>query len=328
MTAATEAPKVAVVGCGAWGANVTRCFAELGALAAVVDHHPERANALAERHGARPVPLEAALADPTIAGIAIATQPSTHAGIAAAALEAGKHLLVEKPLTLDRASSEALVRDAADRGRVLMVGHILRFHPAFAALLRLAADGALGRLRRIHASRLNLGAIRAEEEALWCLAPHDVSMILALAGEAPDSVTGFAERPLGRGPADTATIRLGFASGLSAMIQVSWLHPEKEHRLSVVGSEAMAVFDDTRPWAGKLTLYPHRITPELRIERGTAEPVPVEPGEPLKEECRHFLHCIATGVQPLTDGAEALAVADVLVRAEAAIRNTETALGP
>ena len=324
MTVRTEAPKVAVVGCGAWGTNVARCFAELGALAAVVDHHPERANALAGRHGVRAVPLEAALADPAIAGIAVATQPSTHRPIAEAALEAGKHLLVEKPLTLDRDGSEALVRDAAARGRVLMVGHILRFHPGFAALQRLVAGGALGRLRRIHASRLNLGAIRAEEDALWCLAPHDVSMILALAGESPTAVTGFDERPLGRAPADAAMLRLGFASGLSATIQVSWLHPIKEHRLAVIGSEAMAVFDDTKGWGEKLTLYRHRVTPELRIERGTPEAVPVEPGEPLKEECRHFLRCIAEGTAPLTGGVEALAVADVLVRAEAAIRSNET----
>lgn len=324
MADRTEAPKIAVVGCGAWGTNVARCFAELNGLAAVVDHHPERAGTVAARHGVRAVPLEAALADPGVAGIAVATQPSTHRAIGEAALDAGKHLMVEKPLTLDRAGSEALVSAASVGGHVLMVGHILRFHPAFAALHRLVASGSLGRLRRIHASRLNLGAIRAEEDALWCLAPHDVSMILALAGETPEVVTAFDERPLGRAPADAATLRLGFASGLSAMIQVSWLHPVKEHRLSVIGTEAMAVFDDTRPWTEKLTLYRHRITPALKVERGAPEPMPVEAGEPLKEECRHFLHCIATGERPITDGAEALAVADVLARAEAAIRSTET----
>lgn len=317
-------PGVAVVGCGAWGGNLARCFAELGALAAIVDHHPERANALAERHGARAVSLEAALTDPSVAGIVVATQPSTHESIAAAALGAGKHLLVEKPLTLDRAGSEALVRAAAASGRVLMVGHIIRFHPAFSALHSLVTEGVLGRLRRLHASRLNLGAIRSEEDALWCLAPHDVSMILALANEHPESVAGFAERLLGRTPADAATVRLGFPSGLTAAIQVSWLHPVKEHRLTAIGSEAMAVFDDLKPWPEKLTLYRHRVTAGLKIERGAAEPIALEPGEPLKEECRHFLRCMATGERPLTDGAEALAVADVLLRAEAAIRSNET----
>jgi predicted dehydrogenase len=311
---------VAVVGCGAWGANLARNFAELGALAAVVDEDGERAAALGARLGAPAAPLEAALADGEVGALAVATRPSLHCAIGMAGLEAGKHLLVEKPLTLVRAEAEALVREAGRRRRVLMVGHILRFHPAFAALERMAAEGALGRLRRIHASRLNLGAIRAEEDALWCLAPHDVSMILALAGETPDAVAGFEERVLGRAPADAATLRLGFPSGLSAMIQVTWLHPVKEHRLSVVGSEAMAVFDDTRPWAEKLTIHRHRIGSDLRIARADPEPVPLPEGEPLKEECRHFLACMAEGRAPLTDGAEALKVMDVLARAEAAIR--------
>jgi len=201
-----------------------------------------------------------------------------------------------------------------------MVGHILRFHPGFDALARLAATGALGKLRRIHASRLNLGAVRTEEDALWCLAPHDVSMILALAGEMPISVSGFAERVLGRQPADAAAVHLGFPSGLSAMIQVSWLHPVKEHRLSVVGTEGMAVFDDTRTWPEKLTLYRHRVGADLAIARAGPEPVLLSEGEPLKEECRHFLQCIAGRRTPLTGGDEALKVMDVLERAAAAIK--------
>ncbi len=326
MTSETGIPKVAVIGCGAWGRNLARCFAELGALAAVVDHTSGHAAALAARYGCPARSLEAVLADPEIDALAVVTPPASHHAIAAAALARGKHVLVEKPLTLDRAGAEALARDARARGRVLMVGHILRYHPAFAALLRLVRSGGLGWLRRIHASRLNLGAIRREEDALWCLAPHDVSMILALADGMPDRVDGFAEHVLGRAPADAAAIRLGFPSGISAMIQVSWLHPIKEHRLTVIGAEAMAVFDDTRPWEEKLVLYRHRVGDDLAITRGEAEPVPLDPGEPLKEECRHFLDTIATGGTPLTDAREALAVMDVLARAEAAIRETRTML--
>jgi predicted dehydrogenase len=311
---------VAVVGCGAWGANLVRNFAELGALAAVVDRNAARAGALSERYAVPALSLEAALADPSVAALSIATQPGLHHAIGMAGLEAGKHLLVEKPLTLVRAEAEALVREAGRRGLVLMVGHILRFHPAFAALARLAAAGALGTLRRIHASRLNLGAVRTQEDALWCLAPHDVSMILALAGEMPDAVTGFAEHVLGRRPADAAALRLGFPSGLSAMIQVSWLHPLKEHRLSVIGTEGMAVFDDTRTWPEKLTLYRHRVGADLAIERAGPEPVLLSEGEPLREECRHFLQCIAERRTPVTGGEEALKVMDVLARAAAAIK--------
>jgi predicted dehydrogenase len=318
--------KVVVVGCGAWGRNLVRNFAELGVLAGVADRDTARGRAAAEAHGVPLRALEDVLADPGIAGLCIATQPSTHHVIGMAALEAGKHLLIEKPLTLDRAEGEALAREAGARGRVLMVGHILRYHPAFRRLEALVAEGALGPVRRIHASRLNLGAIRAEEGALWCLAPHDVSMILALAGERPVSVAGFAEHVLGRAPADTATLRLGFAGGLTAMIQVSWLHPVKEHRLTVIGTEAMAVFDDTRPWPEKLVLYRHRVGPDLSIARGAPEPVAVPEGEPLKEECRAFLAAIAGGHRPASDAAEALAVMDVLARAEAAMAAPDPAL--
>lgn len=322
METGREKPSVAVIGCGAWGANLARCFAELGVLKAVADLSADRAGALAQRHDCAAATPEAVILDPAIDALAVATPPSTHYALAAAGVERGKHVLVEKPLTLHRPESEALARDAEARGRVLMVGHILRYHPAFAALLNLVRDGRLGSIRRIHASRLNLGAIRHEEDALWCLAPHDVSMILALAGEMPERVDGFAEHALGREPADAATVRLGFPSGISAMIQVSWLHPVKEHRLSVIGSEAMAVFDDTKPWEEKLVLYRHRVSDDFAIARGEAEPVRIEPGEPLKEECRHFLDAIAAGSTPLTDAREALAVMDVLVRAEAAIRET------
>jgi predicted dehydrogenase len=314
---------VAVVGCGAWGRNLVRNFAELGVLGAVADRDEARGRAVAEAHGVRFLTLEAILAEPAIGAICIATQPSTHHAIGMAGLAAGKHLLVEKPLTLDREEAASLVAEAAARDRILMVGHILQYHPAFAALRDLVAQGALGRLRRIHSSRLNLGAIRAEEGALWCLAPHDVSMILALAGESPARVEGFAEHVLGRAPADTATLRLDFATGLSAMIQVSWLHPVKEHRLSVIGEEGMAVFDDTRPWGEKLVLYRHRVGPDLAIARAEPEPVPVPEGEPLREECRAFLNAIETGTPPPTDGAEALRVMDVLARAEAATKRSE-----
>lgn len=328
MGTGRERLSVAVIGCGAWGANLARCFAELGALKAVADRSADRATVLAAKHDCADGTPESVILDPAIDALAVATPPSSHYALAAAGLERGKHVLVEKPLTLHRPESEALARDAEARGRVLMVGHILRYHPAFEALLHLVRDGALGELQRVHASRLNLGAIRREEDALWCLAPHDVSMILALAGEMPEHVEGFDEKVLGREPADAAAVRLGFPSGLSAMIQVSWLHPVKEHRLSVIGSKAMAVFDDTKPWEEKLVLCRHQIGDDLAIARGDPEPVPLEPGEPLKAECRHFLDSITTGATPLTDAREALAVMDVLARAEAAIRETRTALVP
>jgi predicted dehydrogenase len=200
-----------------------------------------------------------------------------------------------------------------------MVGHLLQYHAGFAALRGLVEAGALGRLRRLQASRMNLGAIRREEDALWCLAPHDVSMILSLVGAVPDRVTAVAERVLGREAADAATMHLGFPGGATATVGVSWLHPVKEQRLVVVGSLAMAVFDDTLPWESKLTLYRHRVGPGRRVERAEAEPVALVPEEPLLAQCRHFLDCVAHDRRPRTGPEEALRVMAVLDRAARAM---------
>lgn len=294
---------------------MARCFADLGALAAVVDHSPDKAAALAARYGCRVLDFEGVLADPSIDAVAIATQPIWHGALTRAALAAGKHVFVEKPLTLDIGEAETLAAAAEASGRILMVGHLLQYHAAFTALRDLVAQGELGRLRRIVATRLNLGAIRQNEDALWCLAPHDVSMVLALAGEMPETVAASADRLLRPSVADAAWLRLGFPSAAAATIHVSWLHPVKEQRLVVVGSAAMAVFDDVAPWPDKLTLYRHGVAADGRVERAAPEPVAVVPAEPLLAQCRHFLNCIASGRAPRTGSAEALRVMAVLDRA-------------
>jgi len=315
--------RVAVVGCGAWGKNLVRNFAELGALEAVVDPHQETVAALSARHGARALSFEAALESPAVQGVAIVTQPSRHHALARRALEAGKHVFVEKPLALDRDEARDLAALAARTGRALMVGHILQFHPAFVALTALVREGRLGRLLRIQANRLNLGAVRREEDVLWCLAPHDVSMILALTGAMPSRITATGGYHLRETVADTATVQLWFPGGEQAQITASWLHPYKEHRLAVIGSEAMAVFDDGEPWERKLTLHPHRVVLEEGepvLHKGDSAPIPLERAEPLKAECAHFLDCMRSGARPLTDAEEALRVMDVLTRAADAMR--------
>ena len=315
--------RVAVVGCGAWGKNLVRNFAELGALEAVVDPHQETVAALSARHGARALSFEAALESPAVQGVAIVTQPSRHHALARRALEAGKHVFVEKPLALDRDEARDLAALAARTGRALMVGHILQFHPAFVALTALVREGRLGRLLRIQANRLNLGAVRREEDVLWCLAPHDVSMILALTGAMPSRITATGGYHLRETVADTATVQLWFPGGEQAQITASWLHPYKEHRLAVIGSEAMAVFDDGEPWERKLTLHPHRVVLEEGepvLHKGESAPIPLERAEPLKAECAHFLDCMRSGARPLTDAEEALRVVEVLIRAADAMR--------
>lgn len=328
MNAQYQTPRVAVVGCGSWGRNIARCFATLGRLEAVVDPNPQTVESLVALFGCRAETLESVLADETIGAVAIATPPSMHREVAERAVAAGKHVYVEKPLTLNYPDALAVADAARAAGRTMMTGHILQFHNGYRALKELVSSGRLGEVRRIHATRLNLGAVRKEEDALWCLAPHDVSMILGLTGSSPETIEAFGEGHLRRDTADAVTIRLGFGGGNSqAMIHVSWLHPFKEHRLTVIGADAMAVFDDCLPWDKKVQIYPHQVSlvgGAPSVVRADPVPVLIEQAEPLLAECAHFLECCATGVEPLTGPTEALAVMDVLHRAARSMTDHQT----
>jgi predicted dehydrogenase/acetyltransferase-like isoleucine patch superfamily enzyme len=320
---ATKTPRVAVIGAGYWGKNVVRNFAELGALAAICDSDIAAAAPLADRYKVTLADVATVLGDDSIAGIAIAAPAAVHARLARMALDAGKHVFVEKPLALDVAEAEALCALAARRGRCLMVGHLLQYHPAFVKLRALVAEGALGRLQYLYSNRLNLGKVRREEDILWSFAPHDISMILSLVGAEPTRVTATGSCFLHREIADVTMTHLSFAGGEEAHIFVSWLHPFKEQKLVVVGDRAMAVFDDGEPWTSKLQLYPHRIEWRATMpvpQRAEAEPVPVAEAEPLRLELKHFLDCIASGAEPRTDGREGLRVLRVLADATAALR--------
>ncbi len=312
-------PGVAVVGCGRWGRNLVRNVHALGALRAVVDVDPLTTRTLSEQFGVPAVDLDGALGDPTVQGVVVAVPAVNHAEVAGKVLDAGKHALIEKPLALHVGEAEALCGAADRAGRVLMVGHVLQYHPAFVELGRLVRQGALGRLRYAYSNRLNLGRIRRDESTLWSFAPHDVSMILTLMSAEPVSVRAVGGSYVQPGVTDVTTTHLAFPAGERAHVFVSWLHPVKEHKLVVVGEEAMAVFDDGRPWASKLRLFRHGIAwrdgvPEA--VRAEGEPVTVEPGEPLEVECRHFLDCMASGSTPRTDGREGVRVLRVLEAAE------------
>lgn len=315
--------RVAVVGCGNWGRNHVRNYAEIGALAAVVDRNAAVAQDLAARHGAHAMTFDEVLADPAIDAVAFAMPPSLHHPLGKRALEAGKHVFLEKPMSLAASDAEELCAVAEGRDRRLMVGHILQYHPAFLALRGLVRDGRLGRILSVTSTRLNLGRIRREEDAFWDLAPHDISMILSLIGAEPEAVTAVGGYHLDPSIADAVTAHLGFPGGEQATILVSWLHPFKEQKLAVVGSEAMAVFDDTAAWDGKLLLYPHRlhwnggVAPA--VVRADPVAVPLDRKEPLREECLHFLDCVISGARPRTDGREGLRVLQVLERASAAL---------
>ena len=312
-----DGARIGAIGLGHWGRNIVRNLDMLGALAAMYDADPGTRAKFAEiypnAHAAGSE--EEILADRTIPAVMIATPAVTHGALVDRALDAGKHVFVEKPICLDAVEAERLSAKAAAAGRVLMVGHLLLYHPAFVALREAVGRGDLGELRYIYSNRLSLGRIRREENALWSFAPHDVSMILDLAGRLPETVSTSGGTYLSPTVADTTLSSLAFSDRLRAHIFVSWLHPYKDHRTVVIGTEAMAVFHDSVPGPEKLLLYRHKVGWDGEIpdiERAEAEPLPYDDDEPLMLECQHFLDCVATGARPRSNADEAIAVLSVL----------------
>jgi UDP-2-acetamido-3-amino-2,3-dideoxy-glucuronate N-acetyltransferase len=315
---------VAVVGVGYWGKNLVRNFYDLGALGALCDGDPAvEANYAARWPAVRFYrDFNAVLSDTSIAAVALATPAVTHYEMARAALQAGKDVMVEKPLAMNVAEGEELVRMAEGRRRILMTGHILRYHPAIVKLRGLIRDGALGKINYLYSNRLNIGKIRTEENILWSFAPHDISVMLALLNEMPSRVSCRGGAYLNHDVCDVTLSHFDFPSGVQAHIFVSWLHPVKEQRLVVVGSEKMAVFDDTAEH--RLMLYPHRVEWRNRVPtavKAQGEPVALESSEPLRAECQHFLDCVASRTVPVSDGAEGLRVLRVLEACQQAMRN-------
>ena len=319
----TDQPKIACVGAGAWGKNVVRNFAGLEALSWICEADPARQTQLrAEYPGVQVTGnVNDALQDPATSGIAIATPAETHGSLVRQALLAGKHVLVEKPLCLSISEGKDLVSLAEKNKLTLMVGHLLWYHPAILKLQEMIEHGELGRIQYIYSNRLNLGKIRREENILWSFAPHDVSVILGLVGEMPESVHAQGGCYLHDRIADVTVSQLAFPSGVKAHIFVSWLHPFKEQKLIVVGDRGMAVFDDLEA-RNKLQVYSHSIDWKNHIpvpHKAEARPVACESYEPLRAECQHFIDCIATGRNPRTDGNEALRVLTVLQQCQHAL---------
>ena len=310
-------PSIAVVGSGYWGKNLVRNFNNLNALKLICDKSQSTLGNFKEQYPGVDTCLafNEVLNRTDVDGVAIATPAETHYALAREALLAEKHVYVEKPLVLGEDEGHELIEIAQKHNRRLMVGHLLQYHPVFIRLKELALSGELGRINYIYSNRLNLGKIRREENILWSFAPHDISMILTLADEEPESVMATGGNYLHKKIADVTTTHLEFPSGLQAHIFVSWLHPFKEQKLVVVGDNKMAVFDDTRPWEEKLLLYPHRIDWQNNMPvptKGEAERVDIPQDEPLKLECLQFLECIQNRQEARTDAHEGLRVLRIL----------------
>lgn len=315
---------IAVIGSGYWGKNLVRNYYEIGNLRLICDKNKMVLAGFKEKYPQVEVCLASydVLSRDDIDAVVIATPAETHYTLAREALLAGKHVYIEKPLVLDETEGEDLIALAEKNKRVLMVGHLLQYHPAFVLLKEMVSNGVLGRINYIYSHRLNLGKIRREENILWSFAPHDISMILALAGEEPEFVSARGGNYLHRKIADVTMTHMEFPSGLQAHIFVSWLHPFKEQKLVVVGDKKMAVFDDILPWEDKLLLYPHKIKWQNNVpvpSKADPERLEIPHAEPLRQECQHFLACIANGQRPLTDGREGLRVLHVLNMAQRAL---------
>ncbi len=315
---------VAVVGVGYWGKNLVRNFYELGALGALCDGDGSIEADCKQKYVGVKFYKEysAVLSDSSITAVALATPAVTHYEMAKAALEAGKDVFVEKPLAIEVKQGEALVELAAAKQRILMVGHILRYHPAILKLQELIQEGSLGQISYLYSNRLNIGKIRTEENILWSFAPHDISVMLALLNEMPTRVTSQGGAYLNRDVSDVTLSHFEFPSGVRAHIFVSWLHPFKEQRLVVVGSEKMAVFDDTAE--NKLVLYPHKVEWKKRIPtavKAKGEIVALDDREPLRAECQHFIDSVASRTSPVTNGEEGLRVLRVLDACQRSMAN-------
>ncbi|RWK56525.1 MAG: Gfo/Idh/MocA family oxidoreductase [Mesorhizobium sp.] len=307
-------PRIAVLGCGYWGSNHIRTLKALGALHAVSDVNPARAEGFASEQDCLAIEPEALFVRSDIDAIVMALPPQFHADMAVRAVQGGKDVLVEKPIALTVADAERSVKAAADNGRVFMVGHVLRFHPAFETLKALIDNGELGEVRYIHSHRLGLGKFHTENDALWDLAPHDLSMILAITGTEPIEVRGEGAALLDN-LSDFAHLHMRFPNGLRSHLFASRLNPYRERRLTVVGTKAMAVFDDVEAWERKLAVYRHAVWQDSgQWAFTTNEPsyVAVGEGMPLTRELEHFIQCIETRAEPRTSGEEAIRVLRIL----------------
>ena len=315
---------IAVIGTGYWGKNLVRNFNNLGALHSVCDTNANTLKTFVEQypsiHGVSS--FGEILTSGDIEGLAISTPAETHFDLAKAALLAGKDVYIEKPLCLSERDGRELNALADEHQRVLMVGHLLWYHPVVLKLKEMLHAGELGRIQYIYSNRLNLGKLRREENVLWSFAPHDISVILGLLEEMPEFIQAQGGNYLHRKIADTTVTMLDFPSGVKAHIFVSWLHPFKEQKLVLVGEKGMAVFDDTASWSEKLVMYPHSVDWSDNIpiaNKAEGKAVEVVEDEPLRAECDHFLDCVKNRQRPRTDGEEGLRVLQVLNRCQEAL---------
>ncbi len=323
MSQPTKPVHIAQVGYGYWGPNLARNFAQLpdAELTYIVDASAE-ARATAQRlYGCQGVAtLAEALADPQVDAVVLATPARTHHALATAAMNAGKHVFIEKPLAMSVAEGQAMVDLAAQQQCVLMVGHVFEYNPAVHYIKRAIDAGELGEVYYLYSRRVNLGRVQSDINALWSIAPHDISIALHLLGQSPEAVSCHGAACLNGQVEDVIFLTLHFPGNVLCHIHVSWLDPSKTRELTVVGSRKMIVYDDVAA-EGKVRIYdkgayrkgdPIYGEFQYKLHSGDILIPRIDMQEPLRLECAHFIECIRQGKQPLTDGANGLRVVSVL----------------
>jgi predicted dehydrogenase len=317
---------VGLAGLGYWGPNLARNFDELAELRWLCDLDPELQATFAPRYPRAQVTadFDDLVNDDGLDAVVIATPAVTHYELAKQALEAGKHVLVEKPPALNGSEAEELVAIAESQGRVLMPGHLLLYHPAVQTMKALVDSGELGEVLCVYSNRQNLGKIRADENALWSLGVHDLSVILHLLEEEPSEMWAHGNSFLTPGVEDIVFCYLRFPSGKIAHMHLSWLDPHKMRKLTVVGKEKMVVFDDME-LERKITIYekgpwqPTHTYGEWQTRTGDISSPKIPSDEPLRLECRHFLDLIAGEGDPARAAQDGLAVVRVLEQLQASL---------
>ena len=310
---------IAVIGCGYWGKNLVRNFYELGALAAVCDPIETVAKTFSEKYHVPAKSWEDILKDASIHGIVLSVPAPLHAKLCIEALEAGKDVFVEKPLALTEAEGLSIKATLQKTSRILLVGHLFRYYPAIEIIHKLVTSGTIGTLRYIRAHWFNFGIIRSTENALWSIAPHAFSLVHSLIQSDIRSITAKGQRFFHDKLADRADAHIIYRSGVHAEVCVSWIHPFKERKLIVCGTEGMLVFDDMLPPEQKLQLYRHiyaRNGQSVVTKKADPENIPLPSTEPLKAECQHFIDCMQSRQQPRTNIDEGLTVLHMLQLAQ------------
>lgn len=324
---------LAVVGVGGWGKNLARNYFQMPEchLKYICDLDTRRLEQLRAQLPGTAISsdFKELLQDPELDAFVIATSAPTHYELAKSALNAGKHVYVEKPFVLNRAQAEDLIRRAEDNRRILMVGHLLEYHPVVIRLKALIDSMELGDIYYIYNQRLNLGRVRDDENALWSFAPHDISTVLYLVGKEPTDVAARGQAYLQNGIEDVVFLTLNFNDHSMAHIHVSWLDPHKIRKITIVGSKKMAVFDDMES-TEKLKIYDksaennakyNTFAEYITLRFGDITIPHLKIDEPLRLECQHFLDCIREGKKPRSDGEDGLRVVKILDAAQRSLKS-------